>query len=155
MKLLRTHKGNLLFEISPREKDLLLHVLQLYPLVPATHHRLTKGGQIPDQAANQHLLEESLKTQRTENQRHLKAMLREPERFTPCKTGFHATFARAEIEWLLQVLNDVRIGSWIALGSPDEAGRKTKPRNKEAAIQTAIMELAGGFEMLFLEALAG
>ena len=155
MKLVRTHKENLLFEITQQEKTLLFYILLQYPLVPATHHRLTKGSQIPDQEANQRLLEESFKTQRAENQKQLAAMLKESERFIPCEAGFHATFTRAEIEWLLQVLNDVRIGSWIALGSPDDEVRKIKPKNKEAATQTAIMEIAGGFETVFLEAIAG
>ena len=40
-------------------------------------------------------------------------------------SGLQLTLSGPEIEWLLQVLNDVRVGSWIALGSPDpESGKK-------------------------------
>ena len=58
---------------------------------------------------------------------------------------------RAEVEWLFQVLNDVRVGSWVRLGSPEG-----KPR--EVTIATAphfvAMEMAGYFEAELLEALS-
>ena len=155
MKLVRRHKAEFLFEISETEKPLLLHVLKLYPLVPATHHRLSKGSQIPDQEANQHLLEEALKHQRAETRKQLLALLNESKRFTPCKAGHHFTLTRSEIEWLLQVLNDVRIGSWIALGSPDEEREEKYLVEEESAAQVAVMHIAGGFEMLLLNALNG
>lgn len=155
MKLVRRHKAEFLFEISEMEKDLMLHVLNLYPLVPATHHRLSKGRQIPDQAANQHLLEEALKHQRTENQKQLRTMLNEAKRFTPCKAGHHFTLTRSEIEWLLQVFNDVRVGCWIALGSPEQEQAEKYLEEEETSAQVAVMQIAGGFEMLLLDALTG
>ena len=154
MRLIRATTENLQFETTARERTLLFHVLQLYPLVPLTHHRLSKGSQIPDQAENQQLLEQSLKAQQTENQRHLAGLLKRKDRFQPASNGFKLSLTRAEIEWLLQVLNDVRIGSWLALGSPDtELVEEKLSREPNLAPHVAAMHLAGAFQMYLLDAL--
>jgi len=55
----------------------------------------------------------------------------------------------------LQVLNDVRVGSWIALGSPDPESGKKILFNEKLLPHFRTMELAGAFEMVFLDALSG
>ena len=125
MKLIRTRRDKLVFEISQSEKRLLFDVLKLYPLISPTHHRLTKSARTAKHDENQRLLEESLAAQREENRKNVRAMLDEPGHFKATASGFQLTLSGPEIEWLLQVLNDVRVGSWIALGSPDpESGKK-------------------------------
>ena len=119
MKLLRTDKDDCVFQLGQREKQLLLVTLQLYPLVPAAHHRLSKEGQGPNAEDNQRLLEAALAEQREENRNQVLAMLSEPKRFRETDGGFELTLVPAQIEWLLQVLNDVRVGSWLALGEPE------------------------------------
>ena len=47
-------------------------------------------------------------------------MLAEDGRFSPTEAGFRFSINRSQIEWLLQVLNDIRVGSWLILGEPDE-----------------------------------
>ena len=69
MKLIRTYRGRLTFSLDENEKRLLFQVLQLYPLVPPTHHRLSENGEGPKYDENQHLLEEALAEQRRENRR--------------------------------------------------------------------------------------
>ncbi|MBC8097551.1 MAG: hypothetical protein H7Y43_17235 [Akkermansiaceae bacterium] len=155
MKFIRVADEKFEFQFSRQEKTLLLHVLSLYPLVPEAHYRLSKGGQIPDQEENQRLLDESLKAERMGNQKQVLALLNEPGRFAARKFQYHATFTRGEIEWLLQVLNDVRIGSWIALGSPGYAVPKKLLRDDETMRQAAIMDVAGGFQAILLGALNG
>ena len=60
-----------------------------------------------------------------------------------------------ELEGLLQVLNDVRVGNWLAAGSPDPEQEKKMRRDKKSLQHMMLMELAGGFEMLFLGSLSG
>ncbi len=155
MKLIRADQDQFQFKLSRGEMLRLLHVLKLYPLVPADHHRLSKGHKIPDREENQKLLDEALKTQRQETRQHLEAMLGETQRFVKCDTGYHASFSRNEIEWLLQVLNDVRVGSWITLGSPEQKEEAIKKMNEENAPHFMAMELAGFFEGYFLDAISG
>jgi hypothetical protein len=148
VKLLRANKSSFVFQLDSREKDLLLETLKLYPLVPASHHRLTKAAAQSDE--NQRLLEESLAEQRTENRRHVEALLNTPGRWKPSGKKFLLKVQFAEMEWLLQALNDVRVGSWIALGEPDD----TKPPQltPENFRYLVTMEVCGAFESLLLAA---
>jgi hypothetical protein len=155
VKLIRTKREKLVFEISLPEKRLLFEVLKLYPLISATHHRLSKTAKAAEHDENQRLLEESLAAQRQENRKNVRAMLDEPGRFQAAASGFQLTLSGPEIEWLLQVLNDVRVGSWVALGSPDPEQGKKIVFNEKILPHFRMMELAGAFEMVFLDALSG
>jgi hypothetical protein len=155
VKLIRTRREKLVFEISLPERRLLFEVLKLHPLISATHYRLSKTARSAKHDENQRLLEESLAAQRQENRKNVRAMLNEAGRFQAAASGFQLTLSGPEIEWLLQVLNDVRVGSWIALGAPDpEQGKKTTFDEKTVPHFRA-MELAGAFETVFLDALSG
>jgi hypothetical protein len=155
VKLIRTRREKLVFEISLPEKRLLFEVLKLYPLISATHYRLSKTAKTAKHDENQRLLEESLAAQRQENRKNVRAMLNEPGRFQAAASGFQLTLSGPEIEWLLQVLNDVRVGSWVALGSPVPEPGKQTTFDEKTVPRFRMMELAGAFEMVFLDALSG
>jgi len=151
VKLIRADKDRFAFSISKREKGLLFQVLQLYPLVPPAHHRLSKSAEGEAQQENQRLLEEALAEQRRQNRRQLLAMLNEPTRFRETESGMRFTITASEMEWLLQVLNDVRVGSWLALGEPDEI--EIPEVNQTNAPYVLAMESAGYFESALLDAM--
>jgi hypothetical protein len=155
VKLIRTRRDKLVFGISLPEKRLLFEVLKLYPLLSATHHRLSRKSNIVQPNDHQRLLEESLADQRKENRKNVRAMLDKPGHFQTTASGGQLTLTGPEIEWLLQVLNDIRVGSWIALGSPDPEQGKTATFDEKAVRHFQMMELAGAFEMVFLDALSG
>ena len=134
---------------------MLFEVLKLYPLISATHHRLTKAARTAKHDENQRLLEESLTAQREENRKNVRAMLDEPGHFKEMASGLQLTLSGPEIEWLLQVLNDVRVGSWIALGAPDPEQGEKIVFSEKILPHFRMMELAGAFEMVFLDALSG
>ena len=60
MKLIRSDQRGFVFHLGKREKHLLLQTLQLYPLVPASHHRLAETGDSPEDDERQRLLDEAL-----------------------------------------------------------------------------------------------
>lgn len=153
MKLIRADEESFLFAMGDDEKELLREVLKCFPIVPICHHRLTRSKELPNPAENQLLLEEALAAQRAENQQRLARLLNEPQRFTSVGAGFQFALTREEIEWLLQVLNDVRIGSWLALGAPNLEQEHIAITKKNAP-HLWRMELAGGFEMSLLNALS-
>ena len=155
MKLIRIRQETFEFEMRQAEKEMLLRVLNLNPLVPEAHYRLSQGGRIPDQEENQHLLDEAIRSQRRAHKKQLQAMLDEPARFAATDTGFRVAFTHAEMEWLLQVLNDVRIGSWLALGSPGVAEQMRQAMDKKLRRQVMVMEIAGGFESCLIQVLNG
>jgi hypothetical protein len=151
MKLLRSDKRGFVFHLGEREKHVLLQTLQLYPLVPASHHRLARSGDSPEDEERQRLLDEALAEHRRENRRQLQAMLNETHRFQKTESGFQLHLTAAQIEWLLQVLNDIRVGSWLALGEPDQ-GEEPEP-NKHNAHCLLALEVCGLFESGLLAAL--
>jgi hypothetical protein len=152
VKLIRVTKGNFLFQLGKREKLLLTQILRLYPRIPPATFRLSKSGKLPDGEANQRLLDESLAEQRSENRKTLQVFLTDPRRFTDTESGSRLSLSPSELEWLLQILNDVRVGSWIILGSPDQ-GMEFKLLNEKNAADFWAMEMSGQFQMRFLEAL--
>lgn len=155
MKLLRRSGEKYELEFPIEEKALLFHLLNLYPLVPASYHRLTKDKKLPRREENQQLLDEALAAQRALNKKEIVALMGHPERFQAADGTSKAVFTRGELEWLLQVINDIRVGSWIALGSPGYE-REMKPRRGAPSTRDLIfMELAGAFEMFFLGIING
>lgn len=152
MRLVRATNDQFVFELGPRERELLLQVLKLYPRIPPAAYRLSKKGRLPDQDASQRLLEEALTEHRADNRKQLQALLAEPRRLAPGPMGWRLTLSAGDLEWLLQVLNDIRVGSWLNLGAPED---KIPPLTEENAPDLWAMELAGSFQMRFLEAVEG
>ena len=152
MRLVRSANGKLVFLLGQRDKLMLLEVLKLYPRIPSASRPLTKFGKLPGQEANQRLLDEALAEQRAENKKHLETFLTDPRRFADTQTGCRLTLSASDTEWLLQVLNDIRVGSWVLLGSPE--GKFDKLTLATAPHYWA-MEMSGIFQSRFLEALEG
>jgi len=151
VKLIRTTKEQFAFSLGKREKQLLFQILQMYPLVPPSHHQLSKTGERSSHHEDQRLLEDAVAEQRRENRKQVLAMLEEPGRFRETKDDIRFSLTPAEIEWLLQVLNDVRVGGWLALGEPEEL--EPPEINATNAPYLLAMEAAGYFESQLLAAL--
>lgn len=156
MKLLRATKGNFQFHLGQREKQVFCEILELYPCIPPAHQPLSKNGKPPQRDANQRLLDEALAEQRADNQKQLSVFLSDPLRLVPVKKqsdgGFRLSLSPVEIEWLLQILNDIRVGSWIKLGSPEEPKLAL---NANTMAQLWAMEASGHFQMQLLAAVSG
>jgi len=152
VKLIRSTKDQFQFRLGRREKQALLHLLKLYPCLPAAHQPLSKGGGSPVPETDQGLLDEALAEQRRENRRRLQALLADPGRFQEQESGWRFSLSPAEVEWLLQVLNDIRVGSWVLLGSPE---RRLAPLDEKTIPHYWAMELSGQFQIEFLEAMQG
>jgi hypothetical protein len=152
VKFVKKDGDQFVFQIGKREKRLLFEVLKLYPLVPAAHHRVSKAADRRQLTENQKLLEESLAERRRENQRQLLDMLNEEQRLREVDGGYHVTLGASQIEWLLQVINDIRVGSWLILGEPDEKKGKPIALNNENGRYFAAMEFCGYCQMTLLDA---
>jgi hypothetical protein len=152
MKLLRASRGRYTFQMERKEKQLLFKLLEMYPLIPLSHHRLSKAE---DQPENQQLLEEALAEQRRENQRQIKAMLDGGTVFQANEEGYLFSLRAAGMDWLLQVLNDVRVGSWLALGAPDDPVKLFAKLNEQTAPFFWACEIAGHFQVTLIRAMSG
>jgi hypothetical protein len=152
MELLSAEGHRFVFRLGKREKQLLCQALKLYPLIPRSHHQLSRQAGAAD-AEDQALLEEAIATQKQSHKQQVDALLANKARFVEEPGGFRFELDRDQIEWLLQVLNDVRVGSWLILGCPDPDERKEPKLTPENAAFYLAMELCGEFECDLLEAL--
>lgn len=151
MKIVRTPE-KLILQFNQHEKLLWLELLKLYPCIPSAHQPLSKSGRLPDLTANQKLLDEALAEQRARNKKQIEELQADAGRWTPTKSGLRLSLARADLEWLLQVLNDIRVGNWVVLGSPEDLASSV---NQDTFDHFWAMELSGFFQSGLLEALEG
>jgi len=152
VKLIRASAKRFCFHLGRREMSLLRRVLALYPRIPSAYQRLTKSAAVPDGETSQRLLDEALAEQRAENKQRLSALLEDSKRLVEDSAGWRLALSPGDFEWLLQVLNDVRIGSWVVLGSPEE---RVPEVTEKTAPDIWAMEMAGAFQMGFLEEVEG
>ncbi len=152
MRLLRRQEGKYVFSLNQVEQRIFIDILQLYPLVPGSHQKLSKTLQGTPVDEAQHLLDEALAEQRTHHKARIDIWLKEKGRFRRTKTGSNLAVPHGDTEWLLQVLNDIRIGSWLLLGSPSD-----RPELEEIDPELhpiwAAMEVTGIFQMSLLQAI--
>jgi hypothetical protein len=150
MKFSRIGNDQFVFTLGKREKQLLLSALAIYPPDVTPPATLSKSGGLPDQAANEQLLKDALVEQHNENRRLLGALLVNPEKFHDTPAGCKLKLTVGEVEWLLQVLNTIRVGIWLKLGAPEKRIPRLTPAN---ARDVWMMEISGYFQMQLLEAI--
>jgi hypothetical protein len=149
MNLLKVTPENSIFLASAAEKEAWCGLLKLFPLQSSVVQPRDKTN-----AADREMLEEALSTQRQANRKEIETMLHGKGGFTPHGASFKLSLKPSQIETMLQILNDLRVGSWHALGCPDQLSRRhIRPSDPEFRHVWA-MELAGHFQMALLEACA-
>ena len=155
MKLFKHEGDKFIFDLGQRERALWQAVLGHYPLLPASHHKLTRATDAGVDPSDQKLLEEAMSALKREHQSRVKEFLKNQGRFVAQGSGYRLTLSRQDLDWLLQVLNDVRVGSWMKLGCPDPDEGKLPALTDANAPFLFLMELSGQFECELLEALDG
>ncbi len=153
MKLINSVQDRFVFQLSRREKELLLTVTRLYPRITSPRQPLSKKGDLPEREASQRLLDEALAEHRAEASRQVQALLTDPHRLAQHESSWRLSLSLPDLEMLLQVLNEIRVGSWVLLGSPEDHHHPVL--NAETVPHLWAMETAGGFEMALLQALGG
>jgi hypothetical protein len=142
----------LIFQINPREEALLLAILRLYPVLASNHYQISKDPKAA-RSAEQRLLEESMGQLRAEHRRKLDEMFRAPQRFFKDAPGERRlVLTGVQLEWLLQVLNDIKVGSWVQLGCPELEQADPVKLTAVNARSLQAMHLSAQFQSVLLEA---
>lgn len=152
MKLVRKDDDTFVFEMPLDEKRLFLDVLNLYPLIPVARAPGPAATGDSPAADNQKLLAEALAERKKANRHQLQKLLKEERLFKKTASGFHLVLAASRAEWLLQVVNEIRVGSWIILGEFDEKKGKPVRLTRENARYYAAMEFCDYIEVNLLDA---
>jgi hypothetical protein len=150
VKLLGHDKQECVFLVGKREREMMTALLRMYPVLASDYYPVSREGGLEMDAD---ILKEALADQHRGNKEALEEFLAAPGRFIEHELGYRFHVKRSELEWLLQIFNDVRVGSWVKLGSPDPR-ESIAPKLTEQNVQLAwAMEMAGLFEHQILEAL--
>lgn len=153
MKFLKAAKDNLFFHIHPEGRAALRMLIRNYPAIEASHFELSKFADLDDVEEDQEFLEQALSDEQQSNQARARALIADKGRFHKTDEGFLLRLSRDDIELLLQVLNDVRIGFWVRLGSPDDGMEMELRRDPKSAPLLATMQVCGFFQGALLDGL--
>lgn len=156
MKLLKREPGRLVFRLSKRDHEALVTTLRLRPLFPRGTRSLASDTAEAKLRAAQTDLDAALSEHRREQVSALEKLMADPVCCTPQQpSGWQLTLTDGDVELLLQALNEIRVGSWEKLGSPDfEAGQKPE-LNEENFLALWAFQLSEMFEGTLLAALMG
>ena len=152
MRLVEAKDGLFVFHIAKRERVLLTHVLKMFPVSNGPIGPLSKSGDEAKLAEHELALAEALAEQRVEHQRLMDAFLGEQGRFAEVKGGFQVRLTTVQLDWLLRVLNEVRVGLWVKLGRPQELAPLVESGAMDAVV---AMEICAFFQSRLLEAVGG
>ncbi len=153
MRLLSRNHDGCTFLIGKKARRILLELVQRYPVTSASYQReRTEALKIvPD--GETELLEEALGQARKQNRRELETILKNPDSWAEDKRGIQLSLTPEHLEIMLQILNDVRVGSWVRLGCPTDLESPTTVNISEDNIELAwAINMAAWFQMGFLEA---
>jgi hypothetical protein len=154
MKLIERTADRLVFGLGSREKTFLERLLSYYPILPDASPRLTREP-VTELAEADLLLQDALREQKLELSGWLRLHLAEGEALRRSPTGWRLSLHAADIERLLQIFNELRVGAWTKLGCPESLDNESLSNLPGAVPFFAIMTLAGQFQMNFLHALEG
>ena len=152
MKLVEAKDGLYVFHLAKRERALLTHVLKMFPVSSGPIGPLSKSGDEAKLAEHELALAEALAEQRVEHQRLMDAFLGEQGRFAEVKGGFQVRLTTVQFDWLLRVLNEVRVGRWVKLGRPEHIAPLAMAGQLDSVVE---MEICAFFQSRLLEAVGG
>ncbi len=144
--------GQFLFRFEPHEFAVFRQLLSEYPALAGAPNRISAGAADDEIAAEQELLAECLDEHRAGVRAQLDEFLEKGDRLMKDSQGWKMGLDASDINWLLQILNDIRIGNWTELGRPDPAkglhlDTMLKMRNASA------MQVCGFWQTILLHAL--
>jgi hypothetical protein len=180
MRLLHRDAQGLAFELHPRERELVVFLLQRYPVLDPSYHQIATPEDRDAFTAEQQLLTECVTADQQANRQRIQEFIRtrltppplephqpapkalpptsdasaspEPGRSQPAReTRLPLTYEEAD--WLLRMFNEVRVGAWVRLGRPGEGEMHTPELAARGAADYATMELGGLLQSILLRAL--
>ena len=149
MKLLKQVRNGWEYELNQQEAMCLRTLIRDFPLTPVTRAQATKTESGRKAAEREQLLNESLAEHRLDLKRRATKLLASGK-LKAGQAGWRLRLNLEEREILLQLFNDIRVGSWRALGEPEDLESITPARSEKEMSFHTLMQLAGYFEVKLL-----
>ena len=144
MRLLKHSGTRWQYRLNSKEGLLLRMLLREFPLTPATAVKITRTGGDARSAERERLLNETLRQHRKDLKRRASRLL--TTKLKAAEDGWRLSLNLDEREILLQLLNDVRVESWHALGEPECLDALAPQASEADQKHHQLMHVAGYFE---------
>ncbi|MDA7645724.1 hypothetical protein N8642_05120 [bacterium] len=137
-------------DLSESETIFIKEILSAYPLVPNESRELTRSADTSDLEEDTELLRTSLADLTRGHQKKLQAWVNAPETFREVENRYLFRITNDNRDWFLQILNDLRIGSWQQLDCPSQEELQELTASQEVIRPLWTMELAGLLQSFLL-----
>jgi hypothetical protein len=146
--------GNFVFRFEPPEREMFSRILEMFPIQQGTLRPINED------AHAQELLEKALQEQRQKLREDADRLLRANGELAidaEFNEFWDLKLTASEIEWVLQMLNDVRLGTWTQIGCPNPTNDmkfEGKPSD-ELVRGHVIMQLCASWQGILMYAAEG
>ena len=110
--------------ISEIEKSILENLLHHYPVLDPGYQQISRFMESELSEEPQELLEECMTESQQESRKWVRILLDSSSKLlfsTQDSSQWNLVLSGEDYETLLQILNDLRVGFWLELGSPEES----------------------------------
>jgi hypothetical protein len=145
MKLVKQKGETWQYELDLVEADLLNQLLKNFPFTGNVPVKISKVDADTKSIEREKLLNESLAEHRKELKKQAECLI-SAGKLKSSEKGYMLTLTAEEREILLQILNDIRVGCWLALGEPNALESRMPRKSTPAQAHQHLMDLAGFFE---------
>ena|ERR1039457_48237 len=145
MKLLKQSGGNWRYALRQNEFDLLCHLLNKFPFTEIIPAKISRTDRDPKSFERKNLLNESMTEHRKELKRQAVNLIT-GNKLKKVEKLHLLTLTAEDREIMLQVLNDIRVGCWHALGKPERLELQQLDCSAQEFRYHNLMNLAGYFE---------
>jgi hypothetical protein len=145
MKLVGHARDEWQYRLNPAETDYLRSLLNRFPITANSTVKISRTTGDPQTVDREKLLNESLADHRKMLKKNA-ASLMAARKFKARGKNRLWCINSEEREILFQILNDLRVGSWRALGEPENLEPQTLNSTGTDRVFYRIMNLAGYFE---------
>jgi hypothetical protein len=151
MKLLHRNEESVVVQWSHTEKRLLDALAETYPIHQPEEQPLSREtSDLPDGAES--WLHAARSEEMNQNRAWLGDLVRS-DRFQPSEHSWQQELTHPEVETLLQILNNIRVGAWARLGCPEILPTLADLLKAGADRNAWLMKLAGELQIGLLLAL--
>jgi hypothetical protein len=145
MKLVRQSARSRQYVLNKDEGFLLKNLLKQFPFTGDFTAKISRTDTRPKVVEREKMLNESLAEHRNELRKQAMNLLA-AGKFEDHGQGHLLTLNGEECEILLQILNDIRVGCWRALGEPEILELLKPDHSEQELAHHSLMNLAGYFE---------
>ena len=156
MNVTRQEDGQFELRMEEEEWRSLCQLLSQYPLTPADHHSLnSKNNPDPGLKESDQWLRDSVSKHQTDRELQIKQWIQGIEPVDSDEGHLYPVLFDAErADWLIEILNDLRVGSWMSLNCPAPETLSDKSPDSEEWPRIWIMEVSGMNQSILLQALS-